>query len=201
MKQLFFLTLFVVTLYGATKEALVAYQHGEYQKAFKLYMDAAKEGDVEAQNGLSYLYFHGLGTQKDVHKGIEWLQKAAQTSDVRASLDLAMIYLRGDEVPQNMQKAAHYLQIAAQKGDTQAQYNLALMYYNGDGVKQDVKKAASLLEKAALQGDKRAKMNVGRIYMQALDFKKAKYWLQQNLKEGDAQAQILLDEIEEIQNP
>ena len=106
--------------------------------------------------------------------------------------DMAMKYLS----KQNYKAALKPLQIAAENNITNAQYNLALMYYQGDGVKQDIKKSAQWLERAANGGHKRAIENVGRIYMQLLDFKNARHWLQINAKNGDRKAEMLLKEIE-----
>ena len=106
--------------------------------------------------------------------------------------DLAMTYLaKGD-----YKAALKPLHVAAENNISNAQYNLALMYYQGDGVKQNIKKSAQWLEKAAENGHKRAIANIGRIYMQLMDFKKARYWLQINAKSGDKEAELLLKEIE-----
>jgi len=195
--KLFYLcALIVVTLSASSQEALNAYKSQNYKEAFRLYSQAAKSGDKDAQNALSYLYFNGLGTQKDNNKGLQWLEKAANEGSSRAALDLGIFYLTGSNVSKDLKKAAKWLEVAAEQDNSEAQYNLALMYYNGDGVKQDVKKAAALLERAAKNGHSGAKRNVGRIYMQALDFKKAKYWLRENAKDGDKEAALLLKEIE-----
>ena len=196
MKIFFLLLMSGVILFGSVEEALDAYKNHQYKKAFTLYEKEAKSGNSIAQNALSYLYFHGIGVEKNTKDGLLWLQKAAESGDKRACLDLGMMYLSGDNVTKDLKKAAKYLELASQKGSDEASYNLALMYYNGDGVKQDVKKAALLLENAAKNGHKGAKRNVGRIYMQALEFKKAKYWLNENLKDGDKEAALLLKEIE-----
>jgi len=192
------IVLFLISLsigFASTQDALKAYKDGKYKEAFNLYSIEAKAGDTTAQNALSYLYFNGIGVKKDNKRALQWLQKAADTKDSRACFDLGMMYLVGEHVQKDTKKAFHYLSIAADKGNMEAKYNLAYMYYNGDGVKQDVNKAAALLEEAAKAGHLRAKQNVGRIYLQVFNFKKAKYWLQQNAKDGDVQAQTLLDEI------
>ncbi len=105
--------------------------------------------------------------------------------------DVAMQYLSA----QKYKKAFSHLKIAAENNISNAQYNLALMYYQGDGVKQDIKKSAHWLEKAAKNGHEKAIQNVGRIYMQLMNFKKARYWLHKNVEQGDKEAQLLLDEI------
>ena len=194
MKFLPFL-LTATLLFASNEAALKAYKDKEYAKAFKLYEKEAKKGDTTAMNALSYLYYNGIGVEQDTKQSMSYLKKAADAKDKRACLDLGLFYLQGVRVKQDYKQAAHYLQCAADAGSTEAQYNLALMYYNGDGVKQDVKKAAALLEEAAKSGHKGAKANVGRIYMQALDFKKAKEWLEKNVADGDKEAAVLLQEI------
>ena len=192
----FLLSLVTATLLFASNEtALEAYKNKEYTKAFTLYEQEAKKGDTTAMNALSYLYYNGIGVDQDTKQSLNYLQKAADAKDKRACLDLGIFYLQGLRVVQDYKKAAEYLECAADRGSAEAQYNLALMYYNGDGVKQDVKKAAALLEAAANSGHKRARANVGRIYMQALDFKKAKEWLEKNVADGDKEAAVLLKEI------
>ncbi|WP_193111637.1 tetratricopeptide repeat protein [Sulfurimonas paralvinellae] len=196
MKIFFLMLIFAVSLFSSTNEALQAYKNKQYTKAFSLYMQEAKKGDTSAQNAVSYLYFNGIGVQQSKKDGVLWLKKAAKSGDDRACLDLGMMYLTGVNIGKEYAQALKWLECASKKGNAEASYNLALMYYNGDGVKQDIKKAAELLEMAAKAGHKGAKKNVGRIYMQLLDFKKAKYWLSENVKEGDVEAATLLKEIE-----
>jgi len=92
-------------------------------------------------------------------------------------------------------RAFKLLQKASDKGDINAKYNLALMYYRGDGTKQDIKKSLGLLEVAASHGNKKALQNIGRIYMQAIKFDKAAYWLEKNAAHGDENAYYLLAQI------
>jgi hypothetical protein len=199
MKIISLIVLTCFTLFASTQEALNAYKNHHYKKAFELYAAEAKEGDTQAQNALSYLYFNGIGTDKNIKSGLYWLQKAAEKKDTRACLDLGMMYLFGENVSRNLPQAFGYLNIAAQQGDLEAKYNVAFMYYRGEGVKQDVKKAAQLLEEAAKAGYAPARKNVAKIYMQALNLKKAKYWLQINAREGDKDAEALLKEIESLE--
>ena len=193
--RIILLLLTATILFASNKEALDAYKNKEYEKAFTLYQKEAQSGNTTAMNALSYLYYNGIGVKQDTKQSINYLKKAADAKDKQACLDLGLFYLQGLRVQQDYKQAAHYLEYAADAGSAEAQYNLALMYYNGDGVKQDVKKAAALLEAAAKSGHRGAKANVGRIYMQALDFKKAKEWLEKNVADGDKEAAVLLQEI------
>jgi len=96
----------------------------------------------------------------------------------------------------DFKKALKLLNQEIKTGDATAEYNLALMYYRGDGVEQNLTKSAELLESSAQKGYKRAIENVGRIYMQLLQFDKAKKWLKINANNGDKSAQELLKSIE-----
>ncbi len=188
------LWILTVGLY-AQQSALEAFKKQDYKTAFQRYEQQANEGNVTAQNALSYLYFNGLGTQQSHTKGLEWLRKAAMLKSARAQYDLGMFYLQGNHVTQNYKAALQWLQKASAQGYPDAQYNLALMYYRGDATDQNVTKTAELLEQAAQQGHKGAIANIGRIYMQLLDFENAALWLEKNALNNDTEAYYLLAEI------
>ncbi len=188
------LWILAVSLY-ATQSALEAFKQHDYTTAFQHYTEKADEGNVTAQNALSYLYFRGLGTQKNDAKGLEWLRKAATLNSPRAQYDLGMFYLQGNHVHQDIDEAFLWLEKAAAQDYADAQYNLALMYYRGDATDQNITKTAQLLERAAQQGHQGAIANVGRIYMQLLDFEHAVVWLEKNAFNHDQEAYYLLAEI------
>ena len=178
-----------------TKEALEAFKKQDYQSAFKLYKESADANNTTAQNALSYLYFNGLGVEKNKEKGIFWLVKAAKNEDTRAQNDLGMMYLTGQNVKQDSNSAFTWLSKASDANNSNAQYNLALMYYRGDGVDENATKAVELLDAAAVQGNEQAIRNVGIVYMQLLKFDKAAFWLEKNALNGDENACYLLAEI------
>jgi len=196
MKLISLLFVGAVLIYASTMDdALNAFKAKEYKKAMKLYAQEAEQNNSKAQNALSYLYFNGLGTQKDVEKGRYWLTQAALQADSVAQYDMAMMYLGGYNFDQDYKQALFWLERSSDLGNRDAQYNLALMYYQGDGVDINVTKTALYLEQSAKQGHQKAKQLVGRIYMQILDFDKAIEWLNINADEGDAEAIYLLSEI------
>jgi len=197
-KIIFPFLLFVSTLY-ASNAALSAYKNNDFTAAFKLYKKDANAGDTTAQNALSYLYFNGIGTQKNTKEGLFWLQKSAHGMNARAQYDLAMMYLSGENVKQDSSLALTWLDSASDLGHLDAKYNEALMYYEGDVVDRNITKSLQLLETAASNGHKKSIANIGRIYMQELKFNEAKKWLKINLKDGDTQAQYLLNTISQYE--
>lgn len=195
MKLILILILTLTLSLFAGQNALDAFKNKEYEKAYKLYMVDAKNGDSTAQNALSYLYFNGYGVEKNTQEGMLWLKKSAHNMNARAQYDLAMMYLSGHNTEIDKELALTWLDSAADLGDINAQYNLALMYYQGDSIDQNVTKSAELLESAALKGHKGAIQNIGLIYMQLIKFDKAVQWLTVNAHNGDTNAYYLLAEV------
>ena len=194
MNKYIFSLLILISSLSASETGLEAFKNQQYKKAYQLYDKEAQKGNSISQNALSYLYFNGIGTTKDIKKGVFWLKKSAHNMDAVAQYDLAMMYLSGHNIKQDKELAYTWLDSAADLGNANAQYNLALMYYNGDNVDINVTKSAMLLEKSALGGSKAALNNLGVIYMQLLKFEKATQWLKVNAHSGDTNAYYLLAE-------
>lgn len=57
-----------------------------YQEAFYFTEMAASKGDINAIDGLGYLYESGLGCKKDINKAIYYYQMAANMG-CKASID------------------------------------------------------------------------------------------------------------------
>ena len=189
------LLLLVLHVESFASKAYDAFQNKEYQKAYTLYLEDAKKGDVKASYALSYLYFNGLGIEKNIEKALTALTNSALEGYNVAQYNLAMMYLDGRNVDKNITQALSWLKQAAQNDSSEAQYNLALMYYNAENVDENVTQAIIYLEEAANNGHPQAKANVGRILMKTLKFDKAIIYLKENVKESDFEAAYLLAEI------
>lgn len=66
-----------------------------FDEAFTLYEEAAKEGDAKAMWRLAKAYSNGDGTDFDNAKAFEWLKKAADKGCEEAKCNLACTYLYG----------------------------------------------------------------------------------------------------------
>jgi TPR repeat protein len=141
-----------------------------YPRALRLYLQAAKGGDPEAQLIVGGMYFKGQGTDSDQRKAFKWLLRAAQqgTFSPESLAIIGSMYLQGTGVPQNYREAREYLEHAADLGDLSAKKNLAFMNYNGLVGKVDFPRALELYKEAALQGDNAAQNNVGLMYVNGL---------------------------------
>ena len=115
-------------------------------------LNAAHDGDSDAQNILGECYYEGRGTNIDMEKAARWFHEAAEQGNVEAQFSIGACYYDGEGVEQDYEQAARWFTTAADNGHVTAQYFLGLCYDNGYGVSQDATTAAMLYEKAANQG-------------------------------------------------
>jgi len=176
------------------EQAKIAYKNKDYKTAFSLFSSLADQGNVEAQYDLGWMYYEGLGTERNIENALLWYKKAGEKKVLKAQLNLAAIYSKGVDVVQDYVEAAKWWRMAAYNGDVDAQIQLALLYTNGQGVKQDGVKAIKWYQKAAEQGNASAQYNLGEIYAKGKgvpkDVAKAVDWYQKAAEQGDANAQF-----------
>jgi tetratricopeptide (TPR) repeat protein len=118
--------------------------------AERKYLDAANEGDAEAQYKLSMCYEKGKEVKKNSEEALKWLQLAANGGHVTAQLKMGGCCYDGKGVKQDYAEAIKWFQKAAEQGNADALVRLARCYYNGVGVKRDLDQATSLAKKALL---------------------------------------------------
>lgn len=82
-------------------------------KAVEWYTQAAEGGEAEAQYNLGLMILSGQGTEKDLKKGIGWIEKAVRHGYKLAAHVLSIIYREGMYgVKPNSLKAAYWNQKA-----------------------------------------------------------------------------------------
>ena len=105
-----------VTAQGASfDDALIAYQKGNYQTAFRIYKGLAEQGNPRAQNNLANLYDTGQGVARDLKQAAHWYSKAAMQGHLIAQYNLGNMYDYGLGVPQDYAQAHMWLNLAASK--------------------------------------------------------------------------------------
>lgn len=127
-------------------------------------INAAQQGNAQAQFELGMTYFKGIGVQKDYLKALEWFNKAADQGHERAKeYILSTYYAQGSlyfgndtGVTQDDVEAFKWYSKGANLGHSQSQYMIGLMYYFGEGVAKDEKMGIQWLKKAAALGNKDA---------------------------------------------
>lgn len=128
------------------------------------YLRAAEQGDVNAQNALAVMYYHGHGVAQDPAKAYKWAKRAADQGDALGQYNLGVLYARGEGIPQDYIKAYECYKKAAEQDYTNAQVALGNMYYYGHGVAQDYTKAFEWNKRAADQGNSLGLYNLGELY-------------------------------------
>ena len=189
---------------------------GENEQALDLYMQAAKDGNAEAQYRLGEAYRNGLvtgtkyaeeGASRATHgsftnpaglriapaEAIHWIRKAARKGHPTAQMKMGKAYYFGYVVPKNRKTAAKWFRKAAEQGNAQAQQNLGAMYLDGIGVDQNDESAFNYFQKAAIQGNTDAKRNLSLMYFEgrgtAVDPEKGVVLLLELAENGDVEAQ------------
>lgn len=128
------------------------YAATDEQEDFNSYMEAAEQGDAEAQFNVGWCYYNNYGVTQDYGEAVKWYRKAAEQGNAAAQNNLGVCYANGVGVPQNWEEAVEWWRKAAEQGYAAAQFSLGGCYANGQGVKQDNEEAAKWYRKAAKQG-------------------------------------------------
>ena len=169
------------------------------QNNYQRYIEAAKNGDPEAQFRIGVCYHTGDGVAKDLKKAAYWWQIGADQGDASCQFNLGLLYIKGEGVSQNNVTGATLVKKAAEQEMPEAQSTLATYYRDGIGVPKDIKRAVGWWEKAANQGNVSSQVNLGVCYANgfgvAKDITKAKYWWEMAAAEGSDVAKKNLESL------
>ena len=119
-------------------------------------ISAAEFGNASAMRIFGWRLMDGNGVEKDVTKGIDFLEKAAQKNDIQAKELLANYYIDGMEIQKNIELGIKWLMEAIDTNDEHAKYIYATRLLEGDGLSQDVYKGEALLRELADNGYEQA---------------------------------------------
>ena len=95
-----------------------------YNKAFKWYLKAAKQGLRESQGAVGLFYYKGISVNKNDEEALKWTLSAAEKGDTRSEYLLGVFFETGDIVSQNFDKAKMWYEKAALKGLPEAKNRL-----------------------------------------------------------------------------
>ncbi len=97
--------------------ALNQYWDKDYKKWFTSYLDIAEETNYPlAECQVGYCYLEGIGTDKDIAKGIEYTRRGAIHGDRDAQYNLATLYEEGKGVSKSLEEASKwYIEAAKQE--------------------------------------------------------------------------------------
>ena len=146
-------------------------QSPDFEKAYALFLDEAKQGNALAMCDLGRMYADGLGRAPDPEQAQQWYAKALSAflavEEVRpdryTQYRIGKLYAGGLGTEQDHNAAAHWFGMAAKQRHKYAQYSLAGLYLRGQGVAQDHKQAYDLYLASAKQGFPYAAFELGKL--------------------------------------
>ncbi len=142
-------------------EGLLAYQKGDFDKAYSEWLAVAMSPSetvlpalmAETCYALGMLFWVGQGVEQNTATSAHWLLRAADLGHPGAQTKLGYLYGAGLGVQQSDFEALKWTQMAANQGDVDAQYNLGVFYRDGQGVSADTEQALKWFREAASNGD------------------------------------------------
>lgn len=143
---------------------------GDYDKAFPLFIAAAKHGHAEAGYRGALCYEFGWGCRMDGAKAVQFYRQAASKNHPGAMLRLAKACLTGDMgLSKRYREGVKWLKRATESADFQynaAPYELGLLHETGLGedIFRDESYTAQLFTKSADLGHAEANYRLGDAY-------------------------------------
>jgi len=80
------------------RRGLSAFNLGDYAESLRQWQPLAEGENEDAQEGLGYLYFKGLGVTQDFATAADWFRRAAEHGQPEAQLFLGMLHYDGNGV-------------------------------------------------------------------------------------------------------
>jgi TPR repeat protein len=96
-------------------------------QAFRLFFQAATEGNDEAQFSLGVCYRDGNGGPQDYSQAARWFRMAAEQGHAEAQFCLGNCLRLGHGVPQDYAEAVGWFRMAAGRGNADAQFALGVI--------------------------------------------------------------------------
>ena len=118
-------------LFGQYQKGLGHLQYQEYEQAYRIWLELARNGHAQAQFDLGVMLHSGLGFDKDHQTALYWFDKAAEQNHADAENYLGAIYKTGNGTDQDIEKALIYLRRAMEHGHQRARTSYAELLANG----------------------------------------------------------------------
>ena len=98
----------------------LAFEKGDYAKAFSIWKVRAEQNDQEAQNFLGIHYLLGLGVKRNFVLARKWYEKAARSGHPDAQRNLGVMYESGHGLARDFENAYIWLYAAHRQGHPRA---------------------------------------------------------------------------------
>lgn len=175
----------------------------DHEKAYHLYLQAAKQNHAAATYRVAVCNEIGAGTRKEPPRAAAFYRKAASLGDTAAMYKLGMILLQGTlGEARNPREAVGWLRRAAEQADEEnphALHELALLHENPSGqlVPHDPLQAKDLFSRAAYLGYTQSQYKLGQCYEYGalgcpVDPRRSIAWYTKAAEKGNSEAELAL---------
>lgn len=129
---LFLLSILTVSACSKETDPQKAFNKGDYETAFNLWLPLAENGDAHAQNYLGIIYSLGLGKNRDYKKSLEWYEKAARAGHPDAQRNYGDMINFGRGTQKDNYQAYKWYFAASQQGNKKAETQIAVIAASGN---------------------------------------------------------------------
>ena len=147
-------------------------QSQNYKKAIEYYLQAEKEGILEASNCLGKMYIEGKGVQRNDLKAYEHFKISANAGNQDGLYYMGYMIendlIKGFNSDNKLEEAIKYYKKAAAKNQTDALTDLAFIYENGIVGEPNYNKALQLYKNAIELNNARAMNNLASMYLKGV---------------------------------
>ena len=175
----------------------------DHEKAYHLYLQAAKQNHAAATYRVAVCNEIGVGTRKEPPRASAFYRKAASLGDTAAMYKLGMILLQGSlGEGKNPREAVGWLRRAAEQADEEnphALHELALLHEStaGQVVTHDPLQAKEYFSRAAYLGYTQSQHKLGQCYEFGtigcpVDPRRSIAWYTKAAEKGNAEAELAL---------
>ena len=148
------------------------YDKKEYNAAFQLFNEAAKDGEVIAKQFLAMMYQDGLGVEKDIDMALKLYDELCKKNIEETCNMLGNIHFQEASAfigKEQYTKALFHAKEAANTGNIDAKYYLAYMHHLGLGTEIDLDYALQLYLEISDKDYPNVCTNIGMIYLAGED--------------------------------
>jgi TPR repeat protein len=110
----------------------------DFNRAFKLYLQAADHHYPEAMGRLAFFYLVGEKVPQDLKAAANFHMEAAALGWAASQCDLGIMYQKGIGLERDLQMAANWYTAAADQGHALAQLRLGQMHRFGEGLEEEI---------------------------------------------------------------
>jgi uncharacterized protein len=183
--------------------AFKAYEQNKHGFASRLFMNAARAGDLSARYNLASMKIRQETTLISLAQALSWTSQAAHEGLAPAQFSYGLLLELGQVLKQDLSAATHWFEKAAMQGHQEAALALATACFLGRGHALDYEKAALWYEKAADAGEVAAQYSLASMYLTGLGVKlnleSALLWFSAAARQGDVvakeQARIIAERL------